>query len=572
MQKRSAVAAVLLASVLAAGVAAPAAAQGQRFPDVPPDHYALEAVEWAAAAGVTAGYNDGTFKPQQPLSKRHAVVFMERYYDEILRADQSDDFTRGDMMVLLKAINDGTFRGAGTPKAPSAGAGGGERFPDVPTDHYAFEAVEWAAAAGVTAGYNDGTFKPQQPLSKRHAVVFMDRYYDEILKADQSDDFTRGDMMVLLKAINDGTLRDTSTPTRIAYTVVDPDTGARALYVANADGANTTKIADSTIQTAVWSPDGTRIAYTVGEEYPAALYVANADGTDTTKLTDIGSGWWKWSPDGTRVAYDAPAEHTRFDTLYVANADGTDTTKINYSTSWAEWSPDGTRIAYTNAYAVDDEERIVDDTLYVANADGTNTTRIADPPISAAVWSPDGTRISYRVILNHYTGESALYVANADGTNTTKIADPPMWAPVWSPDGTRVSYRAADPETSVYALYVATADGTGSTRITDSSYSSYSSHSSQRAVWSPDGTRIAYTVLNPDTGESAPYVANADGTNTTKLTDSGSGPRWSPDGTRIAYRVLNPDTGESALYVANPDGTNPTKLADSAGFMQWSPS
>ncbi|MYG98867.1 MAG: S-layer homology domain-containing protein, partial [Acidimicrobiaceae bacterium] len=76
---------------------------------------------------------------------------------------------------------------------------------------YAFEAVEWAAESGVTAGYGDGTFKPQQPLSKSHAVVFMERYYDEILTAEQSDDFTRADMMVLLKAINDGTLRNTGT-------------------------------------------------------------------------------------------------------------------------------------------------------------------------------------------------------------------------------------------------------------------------------------------------------------------------------------------------------------------------
>ena len=204
---------VVAAGLAVAAAGATAAAQSQRFPDVPADHYAFEAVEWAAGAGVTTGYTDGTFKPQRPLSKRHAVVFMQRYYDEILQADQSNDFTRGDMMVLLKAINDGTLRGD-TPPDPAPGTDGAAqspRFPDVAADHYAFEAVEWAAEAGVTTGYTDGTFKPQRPLSKRHSVVFMERYYDEILQADQSDDFTRSDMMVLLKAINDGTLRDTDT-------------------------------------------------------------------------------------------------------------------------------------------------------------------------------------------------------------------------------------------------------------------------------------------------------------------------------------------------------------------------
>ena len=218
--KKRVVAAVMCVVAVVAGPGATAVAQSQRFPDVPTDHYAFEAVEWAAEVGVTTGYDDGTFKPQRPLSKRHAVVFMGRYYDEILGADQSDDFTRGDMMVLLKAINDGTLRGETLqdPAPDTDGTDPAQRFPDVPADHYAFEAVEWAAEVGVTTGYNDGTFKPQRPLSKRHAVVFMERYYDEILGADQSDDFTRGDMMVLLKAINDGTLRNTGTVGAGGYT------------------------------------------------------------------------------------------------------------------------------------------------------------------------------------------------------------------------------------------------------------------------------------------------------------------------------------------------------------------
>ena len=101
------------AVVIAVGVAAGSAiAQGLgRFSDVPPDHEAYDAVEWAAEVGLTAGYDDGTFKPARPLSKRHAVAFMERYYDEILQAEQSEDFTRADMMMLLKAIDDGDFGG-----------------------------------------------------------------------------------------------------------------------------------------------------------------------------------------------------------------------------------------------------------------------------------------------------------------------------------------------------------------------------------------------------------------------------------------------------------------------------
>ena len=94
--------------ILAAGVGTAVAQAVQRFSDVPEDHEAFDAIEWAASAGVTSGYDDGTFKPERPLSKRHALVFLERFYDDILGATESKGFTRADMMVLLKAINDGT--------------------------------------------------------------------------------------------------------------------------------------------------------------------------------------------------------------------------------------------------------------------------------------------------------------------------------------------------------------------------------------------------------------------------------------------------------------------------------
>ena len=415
-----------LVLALAASLLAPvstAAAQSQRFSDVPADHYAYDAVEWAARVGVTLGYRDGTFKPQRPLTKNHAVVFMQRYYDEILKAEQSQDFTRGDMMVLLKAINDGTLRDTGTltGQAPG-GAAQSQRFSDVPADHYAYDAVEWAARVGVTLGYRDGTFKPQRPLTKNHAVVFMQRYYDEILKAEQSQDFTRGDMMVLLKAINDGTLRDTGTGTRVAYIVWDPKTGARALYVVNADGTNTTKITDSA-DTEGWSPDGTRIAYISpwDPDTDSPLYVVNADGTNTTKITDS-AYWkgWRWSPDGTRIVYMVWDYETDARALVVVSADGTNSTKIADSPGgeWG-WSPDGTKIAYSTSRHRETWVRA----LVVVDADGTNTTEITDSEWDGWGWSPDGTRIAYWLVPEWLKDPGALVVVSADGTNSTKIAD-----------------------------------------------------------------------------------------------------------------------------------------------------
>ena len=114
MRRPVAVAVVAVAILAAAGTAV--AQSVQRFSDVPPDHEAHEAVEWAAGAGLTLGYGDGTFRPDEPLAKWRALVFMERYYDDVLGADESGAFTSGDMMMLLKTINDGARSAAETPE------------------------------------------------------------------------------------------------------------------------------------------------------------------------------------------------------------------------------------------------------------------------------------------------------------------------------------------------------------------------------------------------------------------------------------------------------------------------
>ena len=113
---------------------------------------------------------------------------------------------------------------AGTVAAQST-----QRFPDVPLEHEAYEAIEWAADVELTLGYDDGTFKPEQPLSKQHAVVFMERYYDQILRAAESPDFTRGDMMMLLHAIAQGTADD--APADTSGLLTDPFEGTQALPI-----------------------------------------------------------------------------------------------------------------------------------------------------------------------------------------------------------------------------------------------------------------------------------------------------------------------------------------------------
>jgi Tol biopolymer transport system component len=92
-------------------------------------------------------------------------------------------------------------------------------------------------------------------------------------------------------------------------------------------------------------------------------------------------------------------------------------------------------------------------------------------------------------------------------------------------------------------------------------------------TWSPDGARIAFTVLsNPEQDQSDIYVMNADGSGRKALTQ-GLGlcysPSWSPDGKRLAFSCGHEQ--EARLRVVDAAGGSHQEFGQ--GFRpSWSPS
>lgn len=78
--------------VAAVAVAATAVAQPtQRFGDVPPDHYAFDAVAWMADNNITTGCGDGTdFCPDRPLTRVHIAAFLYRYHQNVILGGNGD--------------------------------------------------------------------------------------------------------------------------------------------------------------------------------------------------------------------------------------------------------------------------------------------------------------------------------------------------------------------------------------------------------------------------------------------------------------------------------------------------
>ena len=111
------------------------------FKDVPNGKYYTKAVLWAAETGITTGYSDGTFRPD-------------------------DECTRGQVVTFL-------WRAKGSPKP----TGVNNPFSDVPTGKYYTSAILWALKNNITQGRTATTFGPDDACTRGHVVTFLYRAY-----------------------------------------------------------------------------------------------------------------------------------------------------------------------------------------------------------------------------------------------------------------------------------------------------------------------------------------------------------------------------------------------------------
>jgi Tol biopolymer transport system component len=165
--------------------------------------------------------------------------------------------------------------------------------------------------------------------------------------------------------------------------------------------------------------------------------------------------------------------------------------------------------------------------------------------------------------------KSGIYSMNADGTGRTKIKTPEGVAvdPALASDGKRLAFTLMDQKSSRADIHVANADGSEAKKVT-------ACEEKQIAFapnWSPDGKRIAYSVMKmpeggpPDNG--AIFVIDADGKNSKQI-GAGMLPTWSPDGKRILYTVLNKaEDFEPRLHVIDADGQNDKELFKGRAMM-----
>ena len=154
------------------------------------------------------GYTDGTFGPERNMTRAEVTTMFARLLTEQSEADKTYSNTFSDVpkgywaanyigymqqFGIITGYSDGSFR----PDAPVTRAEfatiasrfekltqGGKSFADVPDTYWAARYINFAATRGWVTGYSDGTFKPENTITRAEVAAVTCRLLER--SADQS--------------------------------------------------------------------------------------------------------------------------------------------------------------------------------------------------------------------------------------------------------------------------------------------------------------------------------------------------------------------------------------------------
>ncbi|WP_245946715.1 S-layer homology domain-containing protein [Paenibacillus cellulosilyticus] len=123
-------------------------------------HWAKDAIERAAALGIVSGYPDGTFRPKNNVTRAEFTTMITRTFALQSATGVTPDF-------------------ADAAKLPN----------------WAKTAIAEAAAAGVVTGYADGTFRPNQLITRTEMTAILVRVLGLQLNAQEKPTFADTDQI-----------------------------------------------------------------------------------------------------------------------------------------------------------------------------------------------------------------------------------------------------------------------------------------------------------------------------------------------------------------------------------------
>lgn len=416
---------------------------------------------------------------------------------------------------------------------------------------------------------------------------------------------------------------------RVAFTY------AGDLWTASTAGGTAIRLtaAPGLEQSARFSPDCSRIAFTGEYGGDDQVYAIAASGGEPTQLTfypaqgPLPQRWgfdnqvYGWTPDGKAVLFRSSQEAINSNPrLYTVPADGGLPTALPMPTAGSgQYSPDGSKIVYSPKYRdFRTWNRYVGgwaQDLYIYDFAAKSASNITNDPNTDRdpMWIGDSvyfladrdehlnlyrydTGSTETTQLTHYKGADARWASDdgkgqitfeVDGVlhvydvaaNTDRALDITVPSDLVR---TRAEERSVKDQVEDFslssngkrALFVARGELFSlplKDGITLNLTHTPGVHE-REVAWAADGKRIAY--VSDQSGEEAIWIRDADGANPKQLTRESYGrlyaPRWSPDGTRIAFV-----DSESRLRVVPASGGAVAVIADDHGISrrehQWSP-
>jgi len=317
----------------------------------------------------------------------------------------------------------------------------------------------------------------------------------------------------------------------------------------------------------VFSKNGDEVYFTQDEGPLGTLYRVPIIGAAPRKVLDDIFGRITFSPDGTRFAFSRGNEKTSEYSLVLANKDGSEQNVLAVSRLesglfyWPAWSPDGRSIVLFKKISNWDEygnrfglTKIDADTGAETSLGGS-----AWQSIGYISWLRDGSGVVFTAS-NRASAPAQIWFVSADGADPQQITN----------DTNRYSELSVDDKGE---SMVATQNDTRSSIWINDKPGDFSEFRSVSAgpnlaegiygiSISSDGKQVVFTArVN---GNWDVWSVNSVGGNPRRLTTNDfydMEPQISPDGSKIVY-VSQIEDGRTHLWTMNFDGSEKTQLTD----------